>query len=106
MISLKWIKSLANFYWRETNLCQYWICGPFPKHSERNKKFRETGNLKYLFRNELDKACFARDATSSISKDLSKRTISNKILKDRAYEIARNCKCDGYHRALASKYVL
>ena len=44
----------------------------------------------------------AHDEEYSDSKDLAKRTISDKILKDRAYEIARNCKYDGYQRALAS----
>ena len=62
---------------------------PFIKHRERIKKFRETGNLKNLYRNELDKACFAHDAAYSDSKDLAKRTTSDKILQDRAYEIAR-----------------
>ena len=55
-----------------------------------------------MYRNELDKACFAHNAAYSDSKDLAKRTISDKILKDRAYEIARNRKYDGYQRALAS----
>ena len=54
----------------------------------RNSKFRETGNLKHFFRNELDKACFAHDAGYSDSKDLAKRTISNNILKEKAYEVA------------------
>ena len=54
------------------------------------QKFRETGNLKYIYRNELDKACFSHDAAYSDSKDLAKRTVSDKILKDRAYEIAIN----------------
>ena len=71
-------------------------------HRERVQKFRETGNLKYLYRNELGKACFAHDAAYFDSKDLANRTISNKILKDRAYEIARNCNYGGYKRALAS----
>ena len=61
----------------------YSACGPF-KHGEIVQKFRETGNLKLLRRNELDKACFAHDAASSDSKHLAKRTISEKILKDRA----------------------
>ena len=39
---------------------------------------------------------------SFCSKELTKRNISDKILEDRAYEIARNCKYDGYQRALAS----
>ena len=54
------------------------------------QKFRETGILKHIYRNELDKACFAHDAAYSDSKDLAKRTVSDKILKDRAYEIAIN----------------
>ena len=102
-ISLKWIKSLTNSYWLETNLCQnYSACGPSKKHRERIQKFIETVNLKHLYGNELDKACFAYDAAYSDSKDLAKRTISDKILKDRALEIARNCNYDGYQRALAS----
>ena len=52
-------------------------CGPFTKHRERVKKFREAGNLKHSYRNELDKACFANDAAYSGSKDLAKRTISD-----------------------------
>ena len=36
----------------------YTACRPFSKH----QNFRETGNLKHLYINELDKACFARDA--------------------------------------------
>ena len=60
------------------------------------KKFRETGNLKHIYKNELDKACFVHDAVYSDRKDLAKKTISDKILKDRAYEIAINCKYDGY----------
>ena len=80
----------------------YSACGPFTKHRERIQKFRETVKLKYLYRNELDKACFTHDAAFSDSKDLAKRTISDKIFKDRAYEIARNRSYDGYQRALAS----
>ena len=50
----------------------------------------------------MDKAYFAHDATYSDSKDLAKRTISDKILKDRVYEIARNRNYDGYQTALTS----
>ena len=55
----------------------------------RIQKFRETG-LKYTYKNELDKACFANDAANSDSRYLAKRTISDKILKDKAYQIALN----------------
>ena len=80
----------------------YSVCRSFTKHRERIKKFRETGNLEHLYRNELDKACLAHDAAYSDSKDLAKRAISDKVLKGRAYEIARNRKYDKYQRALAS----
>ena len=80
----------------------YSACGPFTKHLERIQKIRETGYLKHLYRNQLDKACFAHNASYSDRKDLAKRTISDKILKDRAYEIARNRNYEGYQRALAS----
>ena len=39
----------------------YSACRPFTKHCERNQKFRGTGNLKHIYNNELDKACFAHD---------------------------------------------
>ena len=80
----------------------YGACVPFTKHRERIKIFRKTGNLKQLYREELDKACFAYNAAYSDSKDLAKRTISDKILKDRVYEIAINPKYDGHQRRLAS----
>ena len=57
--------------------------GLFTKHREIIQKFRETGNLKHWYRNEVDKACFAEDAA-----------YSGRILKDRAYEIARNREYD------------
>ena len=58
----------------------YSACGPFTRHHERIQKFRETVNLKHLYRNELDKACFAHDAAYSDNKGLAKRTIPGKIL--------------------------
>ena len=77
-------------------------CGSFTKHPKRIQNFRETGNLKHIYKNELNKACFAHDAAYSANKALTKRTISDKILKDRADEIAINPKCNGYQRRLLS----
>ena len=51
------------------------------KHHERNQNLRETGNLKHLYRNKLDKVCFAHDAVYSDSKDLTQRTISSVVYK-------------------------
>ena len=75
-------------------------CVPFTKHRERLEKFRETDNLKHLYKNELNKSCFAHDGANSDSKDLAKETVSDKILKDDASEIARNWNYDGYQGAL------
>ena len=80
----------------------YSACEPFTKHREIIQKFRDALKLKHLQRKELDKSCFAHDAAYSDSKDLAKGTISDKILKDRAYEIAPNCGYDGYQIALVS----
>ena len=52
--------------------------------------------------NELDKACFTHYAAYSDSKDLTKRTIADKILKNRAFDIAKDPKYDGYQRGLTS----
>ena len=37
-----------------------------------------------------------------ISKNLAKRTASDKVLGDKAFTIAKNSKYDGYQRGLAS----
>ena len=80
----------------------YSACGSFTKHRERIQKFKETGNWKHLYRNELDKACFSHDVAYFNKKDLAERTISKKISKDRAYEISRNGNHDWCQRVLAS----
>ena len=74
----------------------------FTRHCERIPKFRKTGNLKHNYKNELDKARFVHDNAYSDSKDLAKRTILDKVLKEKAYEIAINPKYDRYQRGLAS----
>ena len=80
----------------------YSACGPFTKHKQRIQNFKETGDTNYIYKNELDKACFAHDAAYSDSKDLTKRFVADKILKNRAFNIAKDPKCDGYQRGLAS----
>ena len=80
----------------------YGVCGPFAKHKQRIQKFKETGDTKYIYKNELDKACFAHDAAYSDSKDLTKRTVADKVLREKAFNIAKDSKYDGYQRGLAS----
>ena len=62
-------------------------CGPFTKHKQRIQKFKETGDTNYIYKNELHKAFFAYDAGSSDSKDLTKRTVADKVLKNKAFKI-------------------
>ena len=80
----------------------YSACGPFTKHKERIQKFKETGDVRYIYRNELDKACFQHDAAYADNKDLLNRTRADKTLGDKAYAIASNPQYDGYQRGLAS----
>ena len=75
----------------------------FTKNKERTKFFKETGDLRYIYQNELDKACFRYDMAYQNFKDLNRRTAVNKVLRDKAYDIAKNAKHDGYQRGLASR---
>ena len=74
----------------------------FYRHKERIKEFKRTGDTRYIYRNELDNACFQRDSAYADHKDLINRTEADKVLKDKAYDIASNPKYDGYQRGLAS----
>ena len=80
----------------------YSACGPFTKHKERINKFMNTSDTKFIYRNELDQTCFQHDAAYNSSKDLVKRTQLDKILRDKAFNIAKNPSYDGYQRGLAS----
>ena len=80
----------------------YSACGPFTKHKEKIKKFNQTGDTRYIYRNDLDKACFQHDSAYADNKDLINRTRADKVLRDKAYDIASNQEYDGYQRGLAS----
>ena len=62
----------------------------------------ETGNTDFIYKNELDKACSQHDMAYGKSEDLVKRIQSDKILRDKAFNIASDPKYDGYQRGLAS----
>ena len=80
----------------------YSACGSFTKNKEIIQKFKETGDTSYIYKNELDKACFQHDMAHGDFKDLSKRTIADKLLRDKAFKIVSDRKYDGYQRELAS----
>ena len=78
----------------------YSACGPFTRQKERIKKFKQTGETRLLYRNDLDKACFKHDAAYAKYKDVEKILISDQKLS--AYDIASNPVYDGYQRGLTS----
>ena len=80
----------------------YSACGPFTRHKERIKEFKRTGDMRYIYRNELNKACFQHNSAYVDHKDLINRTEADKFLRDKAYDIASNPEYDGYQRGLAS----
>ena len=80
----------------------YCACGSFTKYEQRIQKFKETGDTNYIYKYELDKACFVHDAAYSDSKALTKRNVPDKILKNKAFDIAKDPKYDGYQRGLTS----
>ena len=76
-------------------------CEPFTKNKERIQKIKETVDTNYIYKNELDKACFQHDMAYGQFKDLERRTASAKVLRDKAFNIAKNPKYEGYQRGLA-----
>ena len=80
----------------------YSACGPFTKNKERIQKFKQIGNSRCIYKNQLDKAGFQHDMVYRDFKDLERSTASDKVLKEKAFSIAKNPKYDGYQRGLAS----
>ena len=58
----------------------YSACGSFTKNKERMQKFKQTEGSRYIYKNELDKACFQHDMAYGDFKDLSKGTAADKVL--------------------------
>ena len=79
----------------------YSACGPFTKSKERIQKFIQTWIINYIYKNHLNKACFQYDMAYDKYKDLNKRTQSDKVLRDKPFEVASRRKYDGFQRGLA-----
>ena len=88
-------KFMPEMHLRQPGLT-YSACRPFTKNEERIQKFKKTGDFRYIYKNELDKACFQRDMAYEDFKDLRKRTAADKLLRDKAFKIGKNPKYDGY----------
>ena len=57
----------------------YSACGQFTKNKERIQKLKETGDTNYIYKNELDKACFQHDMAYADFKDLARTAASESI---------------------------
>ena len=75
---------------------------PFTKNKERIQRFKETGDTNYIYKNELEKACFKHDMAYGDFKDLARRMDSDKDLRDKTFNIANNPKYDTYQIGLTS----
>ena len=94
-------KFVPGVHLRQTGLT-YRASGPFTKNKERIQKLKEKGDLQNIYQNQLDKACFQHDMAYEDSKDLFRRTASDKILCDKAFNIAKSRKYGGYQKGPAS----
>ena len=68
--------------------------------AKKEYKFKETGDSRCIYQNELDKTCFQHDMAYRNFKDLTRRTASDKILCDKEFNIAKNPKYDGCQKGL------
>ena len=82
---------VGNKFMPEAHLKQpgftYSGCGSFTKNKEQIQKFKEIGHTSYIYKNELDKACFQHDIAYGDFKNLKRRTFSDKVLRDKASNI-------------------
>ena len=86
-------KFMPEMYLRKPGFT-YSACGPFTKNKEIQKR--------YIYQNELDKTCFQHSMTYGYFKDIGRRTAYDKVFCNKAFNIAKNPKYDGYQQGLAS----
>ena len=91
-------KLMPEMHLKQTGFT-YSTCGPFTKNKERTQKL---GDTNYIYKNELDKACFQHDMAYGDFKDLARRTASEKVLRNKAFNIAKYPEYDRHQRGLAS----
>ena len=80
----------------------YSACDTFTQNKERIQEFKKTRDKSYIYKNELDKACFQHDMVYGDFKEIARRTASDKFLRDKTFNVDKNPKYDKYQRGLAS----
>ena len=66
------------------------------KKKKESKDSKEPGDSRYTYQNKLDKACFQHDMAYEDFTDINRRKASDKILRDKAFNTAKNSQYDGY----------
>ena len=66
-------KFMPEMHLKQPNFT-YSACGPFTKYKARIEKFIQTGETNFIYKNELDQACFQHDMAYNKTKYLVKRT--------------------------------
>ena len=79
-------KFMPELHLKGSIVSTYSACGP-SQRIQRFQKFMKTGHTRYIYRNQLDKACFQHDMAYDF-KHLEKRTYSDKVLNDLAFKVA------------------
>ena len=80
----------------------YGVSGPFTNIKERIQKFKEIGDSRFIYQNELDKLCFPYDMVKGDFKNVTRKTVSDNILRDKPCNIDKNLKYDRDQRWLDS----
>ena len=93
-------KFMSEMHLRQSGFT-YSASGPFNKNKEIIEKFKQTGDSRYFYRSELDKACFQHDIAYGDFKDLTIRTAADKVLKNKAFNIAKVPKYDGISKRIS-----
>ena len=91
-------KFMPEMHLKQPGFTYGFACGSFTKNKERIEIFKETEGISYIYKNKLDKVCFQHDMGYENFKDLKRRKYSDKVLRDKAFNIAKNPKYDGYQR--------
>ena len=67
-------KFMPEMHLRQLGLT-YSAFGPFTKSKERIQKFKQTGDSRYIYKNELDQACFQHEVAYGDFKDSKKEQL-------------------------------
>ena len=81
---------------------KYSACNSFTKAKERIKKIKETGDSRYIYQSELNKDCFQHDTVYANFKNLNRRISTDKVVRDKTFDIAKSLKYYEYQCRLAS----